>query len=138
MTDEQPWPWRMLLSGNFETAWRTAAHEEREQAYVRLITLHRRWQNMGARLICTIDNLGNAGQPPAGEANFYSVWEIPSPAIVQELIDPFWHGDGDLPLTAHFSVRLTVGKPIISMERDLGGTETATSATSGAEMKPVP
>lgn len=138
MSDEQPWPWRVLLSGTFEPAWRSAAHEEREQAYRKLITLHRNWQAIGARLLCTLDNLGTAGQPASGDANFHSVWEIPTPAIIHELIDPFWHGDGDLPLTAHFSIRLTVGKPIVSMERDLGGTQLASPATSGAEMRPVP
>ena len=74
---DQPWPWRMLVSGVFEDAWMTAIGDERQQAYVKLIALHREWQSRGARMLCTMDDLGSAGRPGTERANFYEVWETP-------------------------------------------------------------
>jgi hypothetical protein len=38
----------------------------------------------------------------------------------------------------HFSLRVSIGKPIISMERDLGGPQLATTASAEGEMPPIP
>ena len=138
MSTDEPWPWRMLVSGVFEDAWMTATGDERQQAYINLIALHREWQSQGARMICTMDDLGSAGRPGTDRANFYEIWEIPSPAIVHDLLDPVWSNKHGAPLTAHFSLRISVGKPIISMERDLGGPQLATTATVQGEMPPIP
>ncbi|HST17288.1 MAG TPA: hypothetical protein VLK36_06440 [Gaiellaceae bacterium] len=137
-TEQQPWPWRMLVSGVFEDAWMTAVGDERQQAYVKLIGLHREWQARGARLICTMDDLGSAGRPGTERANFYEVWEIPSPDIVHDLLEDVWSNKNGMPLTAHFSVRVSIGKPIVSMERDLGGPQLATTAQIEGEMPPIP
>jgi hypothetical protein len=128
----------MLVSGSFEDSWRSASHEEREHVYVRLVELHRHWQAQGATLVCTMDNLDTAGRPAPGGANFYSIWEIPSPALIHDFVEPFWHGENEMPLTTHFSIRVTLGKPIISLERDLGGVQRATTATAEGEMQPIP
>ena len=138
MNSEQAWPWRMLVSGVFEDGWMNATGDERQQAYVRLIKLHREWQARGARLICTMDDLGSAGRPGTERANFYETWEIPSPEVVHDLLDGFWSNKHDLPLTMHFSLRISIGKPIISMERDLGGPQLATTASAEGEMPPIP
>ena len=138
MNTDQPWPWRMLVSGVFEDGWMNATGEERQQAYVRLIKLHREWQARGARLICTMDDLGSAGRPGTERANFYQTWEISSPEVVHDLLDGFWSNTHDVPLTAHFSLRISIGKPIISMERDLGGPQLATTASAEGEMPPIP
>ena len=136
--DTQQWPWRMLVSGVFEDGWMNATGDERQQAYVRLIHLHRQWQAAGARLICTMDDLGSAGRPGTERANFYETWEIPSPEIVHDLLEGFWSNKNDLPLTQHFSLKVSVGKPIISMERDLGGPQLATTASAEGEMPQIP
>ena len=80
----------MLVSGVFEDGWMNATGDERQQAYVRLISLHREWQSRGARLICTMDDLGSAGRPGTERANFYETWEIPSPEVVHDLLDGVW------------------------------------------------
>ena len=138
MNGDQPWPWRMLVSGVFEDRWTHATGDERQQAYAHLITLHRQWQARGARLICTMDDLGSAGRPGPGSANFYEIWEIPSPEIVHDLLDPIWSNSERTPLTASFSLTVSIGKPIISMERDLDGPNLATTAVTEGEMPPVP
>jgi hypothetical protein len=136
--ETQQWPWRMLVSGVFEDGWMNATGDERQQAYVRLIRLHREWQAAGARLICTMDDLGSAGRPGTERANFYETWEIPSPEMVHDLLDGFWSNKTGLPLTQHFSVKVSIGKPIVSMERDLGGPQLATTAKAEGEMPPIP
>ncbi len=138
MEHEELWPWRMLVSGVFENGWMTAAGDERQQAYAKLIAYHRDWQARGARLICTMDDLTSAGRPGTERANFYEVWEIPSPEAVHELLEGLWSNRDGLPLTAHFSLRVSVGKPIISMERDLGGPQLATVARADGEMPVIP
>jgi hypothetical protein len=138
MTDQQPWPWRMLISGVFEDGWMNAEGDERQQAYVKLIALHRDWQARGARLICTMDDLGAAGRPGSERANFYEVWEIPAPDLIHDLLDGVWSNRAGAPLTAHFSLRVAIGKPIVSIERDLGGPQLATTASIEGEMPPVP
>lgn len=138
MTADNPWPWRMLVNGLFEEAWMSAPGDERQQAYVKLIAFQRRWQALGARLICTMDDLSSAGRPGTERGNFYQVWEIPSPDVVHELLEGLWANDDGHPLTAFFSLRISVGKPIVSIERDLGGPQLATTAEIDGEMPPVP
>jgi len=128
----------MLVSGVFEDGWMTATGDERQQAYAKLITLHRNWQSRGAHMIVTMDDLGSAGRPGTERANFYEIWEIPSPEIVHDLLDEVWSNKQGTPLTAHFSLRISVGKPIISIERDLGGPQVATTARIEGEMPPIP
>ena len=128
----------MLVSGVFEDAWMNAAGDERQQAYVKLIALHRDWQKRGARLICTMDDLGSAGRPGTERANFYEVWEIPTPEVLHDLLEEVWSSKTGAPLTTHFSLRVSVGKPIISVERDLGGPQLATTAKIDGEMPPIP
>jgi hypothetical protein len=66
---------------------------------------------MGARLMCTIDKLGNARQPARRRRELPQCLGDTQPGIMHELIDPFWHGNGDLRLSAHFSIRFVDGKP---------------------------
>ena len=138
MNTDHPWPWRMLVSGVFEDGWMTAAGEERQQAYVKLIALHRDWQARGARLICTMDDLASAGRPGTERANFYEVWEIPSPEIVHDLLEGIWSNKTHSLFKAKLSIVIYTGKPIISMERDLGGPQLATTAQMEGEMPPIP
>lgn len=138
MSDEHDWPWRMLVSGVFESRWMHAVGNERQEAYKKLIAYHREWQSLGARLICTMDDLTSAGRPGTERANFYELWEIPSPARAHDLLEGLWANHDGEPLTAHFSLRISIGKPIISMERDLGGPQLATTATAPGEMPPIP
>lgn len=128
----------MLISGLFEEAWMTATGDDRQLAYVKLIALQRNWQKLGARLICTMDDLTSAGRPGTDRANFYQVWEIASPNVVNDLLDGLWSNKEDSPLTAFFSFRVSIGKPIISIERDLGGPQLATTAQAEGEMPPIP
>jgi hypothetical protein len=107
----------MLVSGVFEDGWMNATGDERVQAYRKLIAYHREWQALGARLICTMDDLTSAGRPGSDRANFYEVWEIPSPDNVHDLLEGLWSNKDGLALTAHFSLRISVGTSVARSAR---------------------
>src|ERR1700738_921047 len=96
MTHEHPWAWRMIVRGAFQEAWSTATQEEKDRVFFYWIDVHRRWQELGCRLITTLDDeLSMVGQPGGGLWNFYSMWEIPDPAVVYELLNFFRSEDPD-------------------------------------------
>ena len=61
-----------------------------------------------------------------------------TPTTSTSLYEGLWCNKDGLALTAHFSLRISVGKPIISMERDLGGPQLATVAQAEGEMPVIP
>ena len=128
MADPQ-WRWRMIVRGWFRESWIDASPEKRDEIFAAWIDVHRRWQTKGCRLIMTMDDISTVGHTPGTRCNFYSVWEIPEPAIVRELLNPVWDEDGveQTRLAEYFALETVVGKPILTMERELGGPQTATA-----------
>jgi hypothetical protein len=120
-------PWRMLVRGAFQDPWSVATQEEKDKVFDEWIAIHREWQERGCRLIATIDDeLNMVGQPGSRLWNFYSLWEIPDPAITLELLNPFRTEDPErVRLDRYFRFELVVGKPIVSLERVLGGPQQA-------------
>jgi hypothetical protein len=116
-------PWRMIVRGAFQDAWSTASQDDKDRVFRTWIDIHEQWQAKGCRLIATLDDeLSMVGQPGARLWNFYSIWEIPDPAITLELLNPFRTEDSSIVrLDRFFRFELVVGKPIVSMERALGG-----------------
>ncbi len=122
------WEWRMIVSGTFLTPWMEADPEQQRLVFAAWIEVHRSWQGDGCRLIATMDNLTAVG-PAALNPNFSTIWEIPSPNILHVLWAHFWNHQAkyDLKLASYFSLTFTIGKPIVSMERALGGPLAATT-----------
>jgi hypothetical protein len=121
--------WRMIVRGAFQDAWSTATQAEKDEVFHAWIDIHREWQERGCRLVATLDDeLNMVGQPGARLWNFYSLWEIPSPTITLELLNPFRTEDPErIRLDRYFRFELVVGTPIVSMERALGGPVAATA-----------
>ena len=128
---EHPWPWRMIVRGAFQDGWSLASQEEKNAVFRHWVGVHQRWQELGCRLVATLDDeLSMAGQPGARLWNFYSIWEIPDPALTYELLDMFREEDPHaIRLDRYFSIETVVGKPILGLERGLGGVQQATDAT---------
>lgn len=122
MTESTRPLWRMIVRGAFQDAWSTASQEEKNDVFRAWIDIHRGWLEKGCRLVATLDDeLNMVGQPGARLWNFYSVWEIPDPALTKELLDPFRTEDVEtIRLDRYFRFELVVGHPIGSMERALG------------------
>lgn len=125
---QRPWPWRMIVRGAFQDGWSLASQEEKNQVFRQWIEAHKRWQAMGCRLIVTVDDeLNMVGQPGARLWNFYSIWEIPDPGIVYDLLNLFRSEQaGEIRLDRYFRLETVVGKPILGLERGLGGPQPAT------------
>jgi len=123
----------MIVRGAFQDAWSTASQDEKNQVFHAWIETHRRWQELGCRLIVSIDDeLNMVGQPGARLWNFYSVWEIPDPALTYDLLNLFRIEDpGAIRLDRYFRVETVVGKPIVSLERELGGPVQARRTNAG-------
>ena len=121
-------PWRMIVRGAFQDPWSTASQEEKDAVFDEWIQIHRGWQERGCRLIATLDDeLNMVGQPGARLWNFYSISEIPDPAITLELLNPFRTEDpARIRLDRYLRFELVVGTPISTMERNLGGPTRAT------------
>lgn len=96
-----------------------APQEEKNAVFQAWIQAQRGWLDHGCRLIATLDDeLNMAGQPRGRLWNFYSLWEIPSPDIVYDLLNVFrTESEGAIRLDRYFSVETVVGKPVMSLER---------------------
>ena len=118
---ERPWPWRMIVRGGFQDAWSQAPQAEKNEVFAAWIAAQRGWVELGCRLISTLDDeLNMVGQPRGRLWNFYSLWEIPDPGIVYDLLNPFrTEAEGVIRLDRYFSIETVVGKPINSLERAL-------------------
>jgi len=120
---KRPWPWRLIVRGAFQDGWSLAPQTEKNQVFSEWIAIHEEWKALGCRLITTLDDeLSMVGQPGARLWNFYSVWEIPDPGLVYDLLNFFrTEQEGKLRLDKYFRFETLVGKPIVSMEKALLG-----------------
>ena len=125
---EWTWQWRMIVRGWFRESWIDATPNRREEIFAAWLDVHRRWQALGCRLILTMDDVSVVGRPTGSHCNFYSVWEIPRPDVIRDLLEPVWdeHGREPVRLAEYFSLETVVGKPILTMETELGGALLAT------------
>jgi hypothetical protein len=119
----RPWPWRLIVRGAFQDGWSLADQGEKDQVFREWIEIHKEWQALGCKLIATVDDeLSMVGQPGGRLWNFYSLWEIPEPGIVYDLLNFFrTEEEGRLRLDKYFRFETLVGKPIVSMEKALLG-----------------
>lgn len=122
------WQWRMIVRGWFRDSWIDATPALRDEIFETWLDVHRRWQALGCRLVMTMDDVSGVGRSSGARCNFYSVWEIPGPEIVRELLEPVWdeYGKESLRLAEYFVLETVVGKPILTMETALGGPLAAT------------
>ena len=130
---ERPWPWRMIVRGGFRDGWMLAPQSEKDEVFHAWVAVHERWKEMGCRLLATLDDeLNMVGQPAGRLWNFYSVWEIPEPSIVYDLLNLFRVEDPDvIRLDKYLSFETVVGKPVVTLERRLGWPVQATQSGGG-------
>jgi hypothetical protein len=110
-----------------------APQSEKDEVFHAWVAVHERWKEMGCRLLATLDDeLNMVGQPAARLWNFYSVWEIPEPSIVYDLLNLFRVESPDaIRLDKYFSIETVVGKPVVTLERHLGWPVQATESGGG-------
>jgi hypothetical protein len=120
----------MIVRGGFQDAWSTAPQTEKNEVFAAWIAVQKGWVDHGCRLVSTLDDeLNMAGQPRGRQWNFYSLWEIPDPGVVYDLLNPFrTELEGEIRLDRYFSIETVVGKPILSLERALSDPSVADKA----------
>ena len=119
---KRPWPWRLVVRGAFQDGWLLADQAEKNEVFRTWIEIHHEWEKLGCKLISTLDDeLSMVGQPGARLWNFYSLWEIPDPGVVYDLMTLFRVEEaGKIRIDKYFRFETVVGKPIVSLERALG------------------
>jgi hypothetical protein len=119
---ERPWPWRMIVRGAFQDGWSNADQDEKNEVFQALKEAYATWVGHGCTMIATLDDeLSMVGQPGARLWNFYSIWEIPEPGIVYDLLNLFRREEaGVIRLDKYFRLETVVGKPIVGIERAVG------------------
>jgi len=111
----------MIVRGAFQDGWLMANQDEKNTVFRAWIEIHHEWEKLGCRLITTLDDeLSMVGQPGARLWNFYSIWEVPEPGAVYDLLNFFRVEAPDkIRMDKYFRFETVVGKPILSMERAL-------------------
>jgi len=124
MSATYPWPWRMIVRGAFQDAWSVADQSEKNEVFAALKSTYAQWVELGCTLVATLDDeLSMVGQPGSRMWNFYSIWEVPDPAVVYELMNLFRIEDPDtIRLDRYFKLETVVGKPIVGVEQAVGLT----------------
>lgn len=114
----------MIVRGAFQAAWSDADQAEKNRVFDALKDAYAKWVDLGCTMIATLDDeLSMVGQPGARLWNFYSIWEVPDPAVVYELMNVFRVEDpGAIRLDRYFRLESVVGKPIVGIERAVGLT----------------
>lgn len=113
--------WRMLLMGAFQDGWLLADQEEKDRIFAHWIEMQKNWSKHGCRYVCAVDNeLLLVGEAPAGNWNFFEVWEIPEPSVAKDLLDYFrYPKDGGPRLDRYFRFQAVIGNPIESIDETL-------------------
>jgi hypothetical protein len=121
----------MIVRGAFLDAWSNAEQAEKDGVFEALKDAYARWVDLGCTMIVTLDDeLSMVGQPGARLWNFYSLWEIPEPGIVYDLLNLFRREEaGAIRLDRYFRLETVVGKPIVGIERAVGLTPATAPAT---------
>lgn len=112
-------PIRLILRGAFVPGWTQCDQEEKDRVFQYWINVHKKWEQMGARLIATLDDeISMAGSPGQRMWNFYEIYEIPDLDIVKKMLDYFRIEDPEeIRLDKYFRVEAVTGYPIGSLER---------------------
>lgn len=120
----RPWPWRMIVRGAFQEGWSSAEQAEKNEVFQALKDAYSAWVELGCTMIATLDDeLSMVGQPGSRLWNFYSIWEIPEPGVVYDLLNLFRREEQDtIRLDRYFRLETVVGKPIVGVERAVGLT----------------
>ena len=124
---KRPWPWRLIVRGAFQDGWSLADQSEKNQVFHEWIEIHKKWEDMGCRLIATVDDeLSMVGQPGSRLWNFYSLWEVPEPGVVYDLLNFFRTEEtGKLRLDKYFRFETVVAECSLGPERGNGRGRTA-------------
>lgn len=79
MSQKEKPPYRVLICGAVIEGWTQASRKEKwELVMPALVEMHRRWKDLGATLIATLDDrIMVKGAPGGRKWNWYEMYEVP-------------------------------------------------------------
>lgn len=116
-------PWRVLVRGAVADGWAAIGREERFTVVMdEFREIHRRWLDMGARLIGTIDdNLLQAGMPGERSYGWYELYEVDTLQLVGEMLDLIRQSQaGHIQLDSYIRYDALIGPPVVELEKLYG------------------
>lgn len=113
-------PWRVLVRGAVTDGWAAIRREERFTVVMdEFREIHRKWQEMGARLVGTIDdNLLQAGTPGERIYGWYELYEVDSLEVVGAMLDLIRQTQvGEIQLDTYIRYDALIGPPVVELEK---------------------
>jgi hypothetical protein len=115
---EVPKPYRVILLGAATNGWFEASDEERrEKVLPRFKEMIAEWNEMGAKVLATIDDdLFMVGQPGAPDFTWYLIFEIPSLETLAAMIHCVRRTSNGVRLDRYIRIEGRIGRPFFLLE----------------------
>jgi hypothetical protein len=126
-------PYRVLICGAVIEGWTQAPRKEKwEVVLPALVEMHRRWKDLGATLIATLDDrIMVKGAPGGRKWNWYEMYEVPDLETLGRMMALLESpGDGSaVNLYRYIRLEALIGPPIRQFEEAVGSLLVEKGAT---------
>jgi hypothetical protein len=111
-------PKRAILLGSMTSAYYDiVADDERARVIDRFRQLMEEWQDLGARVVATLDDdLFMVGEPAVSRFTFYLMFEIDDPHVVVEMIQRVREPVGGVRMDRYVRFEAHIGRPFFLLE----------------------
>jgi hypothetical protein len=116
-------PWRVLLRAGVIEGWTQGTSADRRDLIMpEYNEVHRKWKEMGVKMIGTIDDhLTQAGTPGSRNYGWYELYEVNELSTVGKMLDLIRHSQlGDVRLDKYMRYDALIGTPQIEAEQVFG------------------
>jgi hypothetical protein len=124
---EESDPKRAILLGTMTSAYYDiVADDERKRVIDRFRKLMEEWQELGARVVATLDDdLFMVGEPVTPRFTFYLMFEVSDPRVVVEMIQRTREPDNGIRMDRYVRFEARVGRPFFLLEPPQGTSNDA-------------
>ncbi|HUZ98069.1 MAG TPA: hypothetical protein VMU74_01795 [Gaiellaceae bacterium] len=111
-------PKRAILLGAMTSAYYDiVADEDRERVIGRFRRLMEEWQELGARVVATLDDdLFMVGEPGSSRFTFYLMFDVDDPQVVVEMIQRTRESADGIRMDRYVRFEAHVGRPFFLLE----------------------
>lgn len=115
-------PWRVLLRAGVIEGWTQGTSEERRDLVMpEYYEVHRKWNEMGVKMIGTIDDHLTQAGTPSREFGWYELYEVNDLATVGKMLDLIRRSQlGKVRLDKYMRYDALIGTPQIEAEQAFG------------------
>ena len=116
--------YRVLICGAVIEGWTQASRQEKwEVVLPALVDMHRRWRDLGAKLVATLDDrIMVKGAPGARNWNWYEMYEVPDLETLGRMTALLESAEDESAVNLYKYIRLeaTIGPPVRLFEESVG------------------